>query len=192
MVSSGTGKTQVVPVPGPQSTATGREVRYDLEVEGGLGIDTSQLARTVHQVLLDGRGWQTKDHLRFVNLSPAQMSSVAHVDLHIVLASPRMTDRLCAPLNTAGETSCYNGRGAVVLNARRWVVGAKTYGTDLADYRIYLVNHEVGHGIGHFHVHCTGPGDRAPVMLQQTLRLEGCKPWPWPTGTKPGARPAPG
>jgi hypothetical protein len=69
----------------------------------------------------------------------------------------------------------------VVLNLRRWVLGAEAYGTDLAAYRTYLVNHEVGHGIGHAHEYCGGAGQPAPVMMQQTYGLKGCTPWPWPT-----------
>ncbi|MEP7333809.1 MAG: DUF3152 domain-containing protein, partial [Terracoccus sp.] len=57
-------------------------------------------------------------------------------------------------------------------------------GTDVASYRIYLVNHEVGHGIGHGHLQCAGKGTPAPVMMQQTYGLDGCTAWPWPA-TKP-------
>ncbi len=42
----------------------------------------------------------------------------------------------------------------VVLNAKRWVSGAETYGTDLTNYRRYLVNHEFGHALGYQHVPC--------------------------------------
>ncbi|HNV16021.1 MAG TPA: DUF3152 domain-containing protein, partial [Dermatophilaceae bacterium] len=76
--------------------------------------------------------------------------------------------------------SCWWG-GRAVLNLHRWVRGSATYGTDLTSYRTYLVNHEVGHGLGHRHVSCPAPGRPAPIMVQQTLGLEGCRAWPWPT-----------
>jgi hypothetical protein len=160
--------------------AAGRTVRWTLEVEGGLGVDTTALATTVATVLADPRGWQTKDGVRFVNVAPAEAEQGSPVDLRITLASPDTTDALCAPLQTRGQVSCHNG-GRVVLNARRWLLGAEAYGTDLAGYRTYLVNHEVGHGLGHGHAYCGGAGKVAPVMMQQTYGLKGCTAWPWPT-----------
>jgi hypothetical protein len=186
VVQHGTGKTTVVAVPAAAlgtPPAKGRTVRWTIETEGGLGVDATALATDVATVLKDPRGWQTKDGVRFVNVSPEQAAKGAPVDLRITLASPDLTDRLCAPLDTRGEVSCHNG-GRVVLNARRWLLGAAAYGADLAGYRTYLVNHEVGHGIGHPHAYCSGTGQVAPVMMQQTYGLKGCTAWPWPT-TKP-------
>jgi hypothetical protein len=67
-----------------------------------------------------------------------------------------------------------------MLNLRRWELGAPSYGSDVARYREYLINHEVGHALGHGHVDCPKTGRPAPVMLQQTLGLQGCHAWPYP------------
>jgi hypothetical protein len=183
VVERGSGTMTGVTVPATAlgtPPASGRTVRWTLETEGGLGVDTTSLATTVATVLADPRGWQTKDGVRFVNVSPADAAKGAGVDLRITLASPDTTDRLCAPLQTRGQVSCHNG-GRVVLNARRWLLGAEAYGKDVAAYRTYLVNHEVGHGLGHGHAYCGGAGKVAPVMMQQTYGLKGCTAWPWPT-----------
>ena len=183
VVERGSGTLTVVAVPAAAlgtPPTSGRTVRWTLETEGGLGVDATALATTVATVLADPRGWQTKDRVRFVNVSPAQAAKRADVDLRITLASPDLTDRLCAPLQTRGQVSCHNG-GRVVLNARRWLLGAEAYGTDVAAYRTYLVNHEVGHGLGHGHAYCGGAGKVAPVMMQQTYGLKGCTAWRWPT-----------
>lgn len=177
----GTGQIRVVPVPGTQSKAEGRVVTYTVEVEQGLGVDEPELARTVRAVLLDSRGWQKKDGIRFVNISPEQSQAGRHVDIRITLASPGLTDRLCAPLRTLSEVSCWNA-GRSVLNLKRWRLGDDSYGKDVDRYRVYQINHEVGHGLGHQHRSCPGKNERAPVMVQQTLSLGGCKPWPYPTG----------
>jgi hypothetical protein len=183
VIESGSGRFTVVAMPPAAlrpAPATGRTVRYTVELEGGLDIRAEDLATTVGTVLTDPRGWQTKDGVRFVDVSPAAAAKGAEVDLRITLASPDTTDKLCAPLQTRGQVSCHNS-GRVVLNLRRWVLGAEAYGSDIAGYRTYLVNHEVGHGIGHAHAYCGGAGKVAPVMMQQTYGLKGCTAWPWPT-----------
>ena len=178
---NGNGKITVVPVPDSKPATSGRTVHYTVEIEGGLGVDPASVASTVQSVLLDSRGWQKVDGIRFVNVTPAEAKQGAPVDIRVTLASPGLTDRLCAPMRTLSQVSCWNGERSV-LNLRRWVLGDDSYGSDVARYREYQVNHEVGHGLGHQHRSCPAKGERAPVMVQQTLSLGGCKPWPYPSG----------
>ena len=96
-----------------------------------------------------------------------------------MLASPDTTDRLCRPLQTNGATSCFNNHKAV-LNVRRWLDGVPYYTGHLDLYRTYMVNHEVGHGLGHGHQYCPKKGAPAPTMQQQTLGMQGCAINPWP------------
>jgi hypothetical protein len=149
-------------------------VRYALEVEEGLSVDADDVASAVSGVLEDDRGWQTRADVDFVPVAMAQQA-----DFVVTLASPGLTDRLCAPLRTNGRLSCRRDR-RVVLNAWRWEHGADGYGADIGQYRTYLVNHEVGHALGHPHARCPGPGKPAPVMAQQTISLSGCVANPWP------------
>ena len=178
----GTGSLATVPLPAIGDTAPrgARTVRVTLQVERGSGVDAADAARRVAVTLGSPRGWQGQDAVRFV-LASARAGR-AGSDMRIVLASPALTDRLCAPLNTHGHTSCFNA-GAAVLNARRWIEGIGFYGDDLVGYRTYMINHEVGHGLGHGHVPCPRAGATAPIMLQQTLRLDGCVRNPWPRGS---------
>lgn len=67
----------------------------------------------------------------------------------------------------------------VVVNTDRWLYMTPTY-DDLAEYRAYLINHEVGHYLGLGHVGCPGAGERAPVMMQQSIDLGGCVRNAWP------------
>lgn len=175
----GTGTFTTVTVPQTTSVGSGRTVTYALQIENGLGVDTAQVARTVGADLLDARGWQGVDHVRFVQLSAADLAKGAKPTAFITLASPKTVDKLCAPLDTEGEWSC--GRnGRAVLNYERWALGVPYFNGDLTTYRAYMVNHEVGHLLGHQHQHCAQAGDYAPVMQQQSMGLQGCKAWPWP------------
>jgi hypothetical protein len=97
------------------------------------------------------------------------------VDFRVVLAAPATVDRLCHPLLTDGSLSCATGSSAI-LNVLRWRRGALAFRGNLPLYRRYLVNHEVGHVLGHGHAVCPAPGARAPVMMQQTLGVGACRP----------------
>lgn len=177
---------------GPQKSS-GRAVRYSVEVENGVPVGTAepqqtldeinQVAQVVRSMLGDDRGWQTKDDVRFGPVSPAEAASGVDIDIRITLASATLTAKPCAPLNVTEQPgSCWNGDRSV-LNPTRWMPGSAAYGSDLTAYRAYLVNHEVGHGLGHQHVGCPGPGQPAPVTVQQTTSLEGCVAWPYPTSS---------
>ena len=160
------------------SARSGRLIRFDVRVERGLAVDADEAALLMAAVLDDERSWGSTDSVRF-RLVPRGTTA----DLHAYVATPRTTDRLCAPLLTRGQVSCQNGR-RVVLNAARWVHGAPAFRGDTAGYRRYLVNHEFGHALGHQHVGCPGRGRLAPVMLQQTKGLQGCRANPWPRRTR--------
>ena len=68
----------------------------------------------------------------------------------------------------------------VYINSHRWKRGSKKSGYTLGDYRIYLINHEVGHILGHLHRKCDGKGNKIPVMNQATKGIGTCKPNVWP------------
>lgn len=170
--NDGTGRLVTVPGRGPV-VGKGPLRRYIVEVERGTGQQPKAFADAVERTLADRRSWGAGGRLSF------QRVDSGPVDFRVVLATPGHTDRLCAPLDTDGEYSCYQGVRAVV-NLRRWLLGSPGYGGDLASYRNYVVNHEVGHALGHGHHECPRRGDPAPVMVQQTVSLGGCRPNPWP------------
>ncbi|POM22616.1 hypothetical protein BTM25_55660 [Actinomadura rubteroloni] len=175
---AGTGRFTTAPAAASTAYRTAgaaRTVRYAVDVEGGLPFDAAVFAAQVQRILNDPRSWGHGGRARFVRVAGGPVA------FRVSLASPSLTDRLCAPLITGGELSCRSGTRSVI-NARRWGQGAVTYGADLASYREYVVNHEVGHALGHGHEQCPGRGRRAPVMVQQTKSLQGCRinPWPFP------------
>lgn len=179
VVSNGNGKFTPVTVPQTTTATSGRTIRYVVKIEGGMSANTSSIARTIGAALLDKRGWQGIDDVRFVQLTAAELKKGIKPGLTILVASPDRLDKLCAPLPTDGATSCAVGTTAV-LNYRLWMDGVKYYTGHLGEYHEYMVGHEVGHTLGHGHQQCTKKGTYASIMQQQTLGLQGCKAWPWP------------
>lgn len=148
-----------------------------VRVEEDIGIDPEVFTEAVFAILNDERGWGGVDSVSF-----GQASSAGAARLTLTIASPATTKVLCKHVPTGGYTSC-GIVGHVVINAARWAGNAQAFldagGSDV-EYRNYVLNHEIGHHLNHWHVHCPGPGALAPVMLQQTLRLDGCVPNGWP------------
>lgn len=166
--------TWTVAAPATETEQTGETVHtYALRVEDGTGLDATEAATEVAAVLADPRGWQATDEVSF-----QQVTDPDQADFTISIASPPTVDELCAPARTGGVWSCRIGQD-VALNSDRWLYMTPTY-DDPAEYRAYLVNHEVGHYLGHQHATCGGDGLAAPVMLQQSIDLEGCRANAWP------------
>jgi hypothetical protein len=193
---AGTGTFRIVPGTS-KPVGTGHLYRYSVEVEKGItGIDPKKFADFVQSTLADPRSWSGHG-VRLQRVDSGQ------IDFRVSLTSA-MTVRQYCGYDIPVETSCYAAAGSaaglyvnrVVLNDARWVRGAAPYVGDLNAYRIYMVNHEDGHAMGHQHAHQCLPGGLAPVMMQQTFGLKsattgtrcGANPWPYP----PGAKGAPG
>lgn len=154
--------------PGPVRT-------FSIQVETGLEIDPRCFAEAVTTILFDPRSWGAHGQVAFRRVDSAG------ADLQVILASPAKTDQLCHPLNTGGQLSCRVGR-RVILNSLRWQIGVASFGSDLRGYQGYLVNHEIGHGLGQGHRSCPSTGAPAPVMMQQSKGVGGCLPNSWPLG----------
>ncbi|MBR8740497.1 DUF3152 domain-containing protein [Nocardiopsis sp. MG754419] len=145
---------------------------FAVEVEEGLPGENEDFVDAVEEILGDPRSWGESGDRSL------QRVDGDDADFRVLLAAPDTVDRMCAPLRTNGFVSCANGNRAII-NQNRWVSGVEHFDDDLETYRIYLINHEVGHTLGHGHVDCPGEGEDAPVMQQQTLGLQGCEANGW-------------
>ena len=152
---------------------TKRFFNISIQVEFGLNLNPNCLGEMVMGILNDPRGWSTVENQSF------QIVDKEDADLNIVFAKPETVDELCYPLQTNGIYSCRNEKN-VVINMFRWVSGAKDFDKDLSTYRIYLINHEVGHYLGWGHSDCPSENALAPVMMQQSKTTDGCIPNGWP------------
>lgn len=170
-------------VPGSaEAPGKGTKHRYRIDVEKGLGLDAQLFAQAVQKTLNDGRSWAHDGDMTFERISKGDP------DFVITLASPGTTAKWCRKSGldtTEDNVSCDSAATErVMINAYRWAQGSATFGPDkLYSYRQMLINHEVGHRLGHNHASCRTKGALAPVMQQQTktLNLDGikCRPNPW-------------
>jgi hypothetical protein len=159
---------------------TGPLRRFIVEVEDGIGVDGVQFAQAVEATLGDPRSWGNGGRMSFQRVGGAE-AAAGQFDFKVSLVSPGNMEMYCPGVGTGGYTSCRYGDRAVI-NLARWATAVPDYEGDVATYRLYVVNHEVGHALGNGHQDCPAAGQVAPVMQQQTLGLDGClkNAWPYP------------
>lgn len=169
-----TGELAVVAGSSEVAGTAGDPVTYAVEVEVGLPVDPDCFARVVELTLGDDRSWIGSGRWSMQRVDTDDAS------IMVTLASPGTVDAYCLPLRTGGIFSCWDGSRAMI-NLWRWETGAADFAADLTEYRTYVINHEVGHGLGFGHVGCPATGEPAPVMMQQSKSTGVCIPNGWPT-----------
>ncbi|UUU21834.1 DUF3152 domain-containing protein [Streptomyces sp. DSM 40750] len=188
--TSSPGSSQVtIPETGPGTFTTasggsgkvgeGVPLRYRVDVEKGLSLSAADVAEQVERILADPRGWTADGDSAF------QRVSGGRTDFVVKVATPGTVDDICGEygLNTRGEVNCNVGRN-VMVNLKRWELATPVYAKDIEAYRALIINHEVGHFLGHGHVGCRGKGKPAPAMMQQIKGMDGCVPNVWPYDAK--------
>ena len=158
----GAGTWHVVPPAGSTGTSG---TTYAVEVEDGVALPQGDdsFAAVVDYVLRHPRGWVSRHAFR-------RVGGDVEPELRIRLTSQRTARSLCG-FELPYDTSCRIG-STVHISAARWFRGAHTYRDDLRGYRVYAINHEVGHFLGLGHEVCPEDGAPAPVMMQQTLSVD--------------------
>ncbi len=151
---------------------TVRLVTYRVETRGRIVVDMKKFKKRAQEIYNDRRGW-SRAYVHFKRVRSGGAFS-------LVLSQASYVPSF-APICSA-YWSCRAGR-YVVINQNRWRWGTpyfKKAGGSLSEYRAMVVNHETGHWFGLGHASCGKAGARAPVMMQQSKGLNGCKPNPWP------------
>ncbi|WP_143099805.1 DUF3152 domain-containing protein [Nocardioides psychrotolerans] len=150
-----------------------RTVTYHVETRGRITTSMRDFKRLAQQSYDDPRGWRGKG-VRFVRVE-------RRGSFTLVLA-----EASTVPSFSSGCSSTYSCRVGryVIINQTRWNRATPPWnaaGGSLRDYRHMVVNHETGHWLGYGHAGCSGRGKLAPVMMQQSKGLDGCRFNPWPT-----------
>ncbi|MDH6217924.1 hypothetical protein M2283_005256 [Streptomyces pseudovenezuelae] len=160
---------------GSERVGKGRALRYKVEVENGIELSGEDTAEQVERILADPRGWTADGHSGF------QRVSTGATDFVVKVATPGTVDKVCGEygLETGGEVNCSVAHN-VMVNLKRWEEATPVYAKDVTSYRALIINHEVGHFLGHGHVTCPAKGGPAPAMMQQIKGMHGCTPNVWP------------
>jgi hypothetical protein len=164
-------------LPAAPASAHSYSYSYTVETRGAVGSDVRAFAAIARSTLADARGWSLGGAISYRQVrSGGQFRLVLATPAAVAAASPG-----CSP-----RWSCRVG-DLVLVNEQRWNTGSATWTGGLARYRQYVINHEVGHWLGLGHRRCPAPGSPAPVMQQQSLRLDGCTGNTWPLPSETGA-----
>lgn len=162
--AQGAGTWRVVPGAG-KPFGTGRLFTYTVEIEDGVELEggPTGFATTVDNTLNNPKSWIGSGHYQFRRIDDPRAA-----DLRISLTSQLTTRALCG-YRIPFDASCWKGdQHRVVINVARWIRGAVAFQGNVVQYQQYVVNHEVGHGLGFEHTSCPATGQLAPVMTQQT------------------------
>jgi hypothetical protein len=145
---------------------------YSIATRGRITADLAVFARQVAETYADPRGWRSAGY-RFTRVARGG-------DLTVVLAEASRVPSFGWPCSATW--SCRSGR-FVIINQTRWLHASPAWNRarlPLRDYRHMVVDHETGHWLGHRHSSCPGKGRLAPVMMQQSKGLDGCRFNPFP------------
>ncbi|BDR55088.1 hypothetical protein KIMH_11990 [Bombiscardovia apis] len=162
-----------------QSTAaaSGKEQHqftYCIAGKGDVG-DTTEFEQEVFRTLNDVHGWPRAG-------ATFTQGSEGTCDMTVVLSQSQYMTTF-----SGGCSNMYSCRvgNQVIINKDRWDGGTEYWlgaGGNMARYKVMVINHEVGHRLGHLDNEqtCAGPGQPAPLMQEQSMGLLGCAPNEWP------------
>ncbi|HEX7484351.1 MAG TPA: DUF3152 domain-containing protein [Candidatus Saccharimonadales bacterium] len=156
--------------------ANRRTVTYSVTTRGVITANLVEFKGQANASLNDSRGWS--------RLGVIFQEVASGGDFTLVLSEASQMTSFSSGCGV--DYSCRAGR-YVIINQDRWQGATPSWnnaGGSLRDYRHMVVNHETGHWLGHDHASCTGVGQPAQVMQQQSIDLQGCAFNPWPTASE--------
>lgn len=150
---------------------------YCVASRGEVG-DLTEFANMVFSTLNDPRGWPRAGAV----FQEADGTDPNACSMTLTLAA---ADQMTSfSTECSDEYSCRVGND-VIINIDRWnnaTEGWLNAGGTVERYRTMVINHEVGHRLGHLdnELTCPAVNQPAPLMQQQSMDLLGCVPNEWP------------
>lgn len=157
--------------------ATTRTISYCVAARGVNEAALAGLRSKLVQTLGDIRGWSLEGQVVYKEASTG-------CSFTVWLAAAAQVPSFGGVCDSTW--SCRIGPN-VVINYDRWQNASPAWnrnGGTLDEYRDMVINHETGHWIGFGHASCGGAGQKAPVMQQQSINLQGCVFSPWPSASE--------
>ncbi|WEV75549.1 DUF3152 domain-containing protein [Bifidobacterium sp. ESL0800] len=155
-----------------------QQYSYCVSTKGNVGdAKVGQVfENTIFRTLNDPRGWPR------AGATFTYSADSSSCDFVIYLSQPSLMTTFSG--NCSDEYSCRVGNN-VIINVDRWNGATPQMlnaGMSLDRYRTMVINHEVGHRLGHIdnEPSCQASGALAPLMQEQSMDLRGCKPNEWP------------
>ena len=163
-----------ISIPDEKTTQSIITVKYRPLVWGIVEADFNDFKTKVKENLNDTRGWK-RAGLQFIEVENG-------ADVDIILSDPAS---LGATPGCSSELSCTTWSNQVIINDLRWREGteaSRSANMSTRDYQHMVINHEMGHWLGHHQHETSCPnGGPAPIMLQQSTGMRGCDSFnAWP------------
>lgn len=153
----------------PAAGSSGKKRSYLVRVETSTRLKAEATGKRVGQVLNDPRSWGGDGSVRF-----AQVSQVDKAAFTITLAAAPTITKSCGKPSVG---VCVADQG-IWVDAAWWKTGPASF-DEPNQWQAYLVNHAVGRYLGQAKARCPGSKRLAPVMMDQSGNLKGCRANPW-------------
>jgi hypothetical protein len=146
----------------------------------GAGTDAElpRLKETLANVYADSRGWSLSGQVAF-------QYTASGCDFTVWMASPDQMSSFGTICDSYWNCEAEN---SVVVNMDRWLYMTPRWIASghggVSEYRTMLINHETGHMLGFGHSTCPAAGQPAPVMMQESISLDGCTFNIWPLASE--------
>lgn len=145
------------------------QYHYCIATKGNVG-SADEFGNAAFRILNDEHGWPRAGAI-------FDQSTDGNCDFNLVLS--QASEMTSFSPSCSVEYSCRVDNN-VIVNDDRWNGGTQQWlaaGGNLARYRTMVINHEVGHRLGHIdnETTCAGEGQLAPLMQEQSMHLDGCK-----------------
>ncbi len=139
-------------------------ISYSIAVAKNIDFAAEEFKNIVQYILQHNKGWKSYgydfeycENSKESKTLKNSKNETPKKHVHITLCNPEDVKKACG----TSTLSCYDpSTDKIYINYRNWNGGSKS-DLSTADYRIYVINHEMGHALGFEHTKCPALVDAA-------------------------------